>query len=248
MGTEAVGEPVRATVSVVSHGQGTLVRSLLRQLQEHAAPSVERVIVTCNIPEEEFLEGLHCGFPIELVRNRWPRGFGANHNAAFGRCGTPWFLVLNPDLRLPGDAIARLAQQAGPATGLLAPRIVEPGKPAPEPHRKLLTPLELVRRRLGRAAVTEPDWVAGMFMLFRADAFRAVGGFDEKFFMYVEDADICARLRLAGWGIGIDEGLRIEHDAQRASWRRWRPLLWHLASLARWWTSATFWRSLLRRA
>ena len=65
--------------------------------------------------------------------------------------------------------------------------------------------------------------------------------------MYVEDADICTRLRLAGWDVQVNETVRVFHDAQRASSRKWRPLGWHWASLLRWWVSAAFWSALIRR-
>jgi GT2 family glycosyltransferase len=79
-------------------------------------------------------------------------------------------------------------------------------------------------------------------MLFRSEAYRQIGGFDERFFMYGEDFDICARLRLAGWKLSIAEHLQARHDAQRASHSSKRHLYWHLTSLLKVWSSAAFWR------
>lgn len=236
------------TVSIVSHGQGELVRTLLADLDAVSHGSIAKVIVTLNIPEPQLAWDVPYKFALEIIRNADPQGFGANHNSAFGQCATEWFLVLNPDLRLLEDPIAPLIARAGQAAGLLAPRIVEPGKPDPEPHRTLLTPAELVLRRLRPpAAILSPDWVAGMFMLFRAAAFAQVEGFDSRYFMYVEDADICARLKLAGWEIEANDSVRVVHDARRASWRSHRALIWHVTSLMKWWTSAAFWRSFARQ-
>lgn len=237
------------TVSVVSHGQWAMVRPLIDQLHAHCWSSVDRIVLTVNIPETADLPR-HWDLPLEVVRNAAPRGFGANHNAAFQRCESPWFLVLNPDIRLDGDVLAELLARARPEAGLLTPRIQEPDKPQPEPHRDLLTPAELLRRRSpGHRPPRQPAWVAGMFMLLRREAFAAVGGFDERFFMYCEDFDLCARLRLAGWDLQVEESLSVLHDARRASNSSLKPLLWHLASFARVWTSPAFWRytALLRR-
>lgn len=236
------------TVSIVSHGQWPLVQPLLEQLGRLCGGSVAKIVLTVNVPED--IGALDGGVPVETIRNARPKGFGANHNAAFARCTTPWFLVLNPDIRLDTDAIANLLAQAQPEAGLLAPRIQEPGKPDPEPFRDVLTPLELLRRRLpDHRPPSQPAWVAGMFMLVRREAFAALHGFDERFFMYCEDFDFCARLRLAGWRLQIAEDVVVRHDAQRASNRSLRPLLWHLASFARLWSGATVWRyaALLRR-
>jgi N-acetylglucosaminyl-diphospho-decaprenol L-rhamnosyltransferase len=237
----------KATVSVVSHGHGSFVRRLLSNLDTNCSASIERVIVTINIPEEDVLQDVTCRFPVDIVRNAEPKGFGANHNAAFQRNNCAWFLVVNPDLRAEGDPIAALTERALDSTGLLAPRVVEPGKEGPEPRRGLLTPAEFLMRRLRPGfEAARAEWVAGMFMLFRASAFRSVGGFDERYFMYVEDADICARLRLAGWQIEVDNRVHVMHDAQRASHHQWRAMKCHLMSLMRWWTSAAFWRSVIK--
>jgi GT2 family glycosyltransferase len=238
----------KATVSIVSHGQALYVRKLLRDLDQTGAGRIDKVIVTVNIDEPDRLEDLQLAYPVELIRNERPKGYGANHNAAFQRCVSPWFLVLNPDVRIEGDAVARLLDEAPETSGVVAPRIVEPGKTEPEPRRALLTPFEIMGRWVWpRHDAPRAHWVAGMFMLFRAPAFRAVGGFDEKFYMYVEDADICARLHLGGWAVAVNESVRVLHDAQRASDRQWRALGWHWASLLRWWVSAPFWRLLARR-
>ena len=230
------------TVSIVSHGQWAMVRPLIDQLHAHCRSVVAQIVVTINIPEE----AQHCeqwDLPVEFIRNASPRGFGANHNQAFALCTSPWFLVLNPDIRLATDVLSPMVGQASPEVGLLAPRIREPGKIEPEPYRALLTPAELLRRRRPQhEPPRQPAWVAGMFMLLRGEAFAKVGGFDERYFMYCEDFDLCARLLLAGWQLRIAEDTFVMHEAQRASNAALRPLAWHVASLLRVWSSPAFWR------
>ena len=231
------------TVSIVSHGQLALILPLLDQLDAFSAQLIDKVVLTLNIPEADLLAGRRWSFPVERVDNAQPMGFGANNNQAFRRCATPWFLVLNPDIRFDRDVLAPLMAQARPDAGLLTPRILEPGKAAPEQHRRVLTPLEILRRRRpGYAIPAVPAWVPGLFMLFRAEAYAAVHGFDERFFMYGEDFDICARLALAGWRLQVGEDLLARHEAQRASRTSRRHLYWHVTSLLKVWTSAAFWR------
>ena len=234
------------TVSIVSHGQLALIQPLLEQLDRHCHGVVEKVLLTINIPEPEAeaattAQGFR--FPVERIVNAAPRGFGANHNQAFARCATDWFLVLNPDIRLDADVLTPLMAQAAPDSGLLAPRILEPGKKAPEQHRAIITPLEIVsRKKPGYAIPSVPEWIPGLFMLFRREAYAGVRGFDERFFMYGEDFDICARIRLAGWKIQIAESLLALHDARRASHGSQRHLYWHVTSLLKVWLSSAFWR------
>lgn len=239
-----VPSPRPITVSIVSHGQLALIRPLLEQLDRWSAGSVEKVVLTINVPESDSaIAGLNPRFPIERIDNPAPKGFGANHNAAFAHCATPWFLVLNPDIRLDGDVLAALVTQARHESGLLTPRILEPGKAAPEPHRAIITPLEiLTRRRATYEPPVVPAWIPGLFMLFRSKAYGQIKGFDERFFMYGEDFDICARTRLAGWQLQVAESLQARHDAQRASHSSRSHLAWHVTSLLKVWSSSAFWR------
>ena len=101
--------------------------------------------------------------------------------------------------------------------------------------------------------VTRPDrgewdepkdvlFATGSAMVVRADLYREVGGFDERFFMYGEDFDICARTQLAGWKLQVAEDLLALHDARRASRTSRRHLYWHVTSLLKVWGSGVFWR------
>jgi len=240
--TPSPNKPI--TVSIVSHGQLALIRPLLEQLDRFSHEVVERVVLTINIPEDDELEGLQWRFPVTRITNASPKGFGANHNQAFGDCDTPWFLVLNPDIRFDNDVLAPLLEQAALRSGLLTPRILEPGKTEPEQHRAIITPLEiLTRRRPGYPRPAVPAWIPGLFMLFRSQVYAQIQGFDEeRFFMYGEDFDICARTRLAGWELQVGEELLARHDAQRASRVSRKHLYWHVTSLLNIWRSGAFWR------
>jgi hypothetical protein len=90
------------TLSVVSHGQNTLVNRLLADVERVCADRVA-VVLTQNLPDREDFATAPLSCPVEVVVNAERKGFGANHNAAFARCRTPYFCVCNPDVRLPAD-------------------------------------------------------------------------------------------------------------------------------------------------
>lgn len=232
------------TVSIVSHGHWDVVAPLLRQLSDFCAGSIARVILTLNLPEPVEIDP-DLAFPVEVIENARPRGFGANHNTAFSHAAGEWFLVMNPDVRIDHDVIGTLLARAHARAGLLAPRIQEPGQDHPEPYRTLVTPAELIRRRKqDHTPPAFPSWIAGMFMLVRSAAYRQVRGFDERFFMYCEDVDLCVRLQLAGWRLQVATDRVIVHEAQRDSHSSFRALRWHLASFFKLWTSDAFWEFL----
>ncbi len=232
----------RITISIVSHGQLALIAPLLAQLDRFSAPAIAKVLLTINIPEPA-LAPVKYDFPLETIENARPLGFGANHNQAFVRCATPFFLVLNPDIRLESDILTPMLALEDARTGVMTPRIIEPGKTSPEAHRAILTPLEILTRRgANYLAPATPAWIPGLFMLFRSRAFADVGGFDARFFMYAEDFDICARLRLSGWRIAVASDLLALHDARRAARKDFKHFLWFVSSVLKVWLSPTFWR------
>ena len=151
--------------------------------------------------------------------------------------------MVNPDIRLSDDPFSALIDAADDARiALVTPRILAPDGRCEDFERALITPWGLIGRRFARTRVPAADWVAGMFMCIRSHAYQAVGGFDERFFMYCEDADLCARLRLQGWRFTVCDRASVVHDAQRASHRSPRHLRWHLGSLLKLWLSTAFWR------
>lgn len=241
------------TVSVVSHQQIDMIAMLLADLDQHCRSVIEKVVLTCNLPERLPFAPTDFSFRLEILNNAHPLGFGANHNQAFKRCETDWFLVLNPDVRLQSDVLSALLNQATPSTGLLAPQEQDVDGERVENLLGLITPWELVLRKLFDRTTPPPKrlgWVKGMFMLARSDAYRAINGFDTRYFMYCEDFDLCARMMLAGWTVDHHGDVNVAHSWQRASHTSYSHLKHHLQSLWRMWTSAAFWsyRSLLHQA
>jgi len=232
------------SVSLVSHGQGALVAAALADLARFAGPAGYEVILTLNLPERLPFSAGDFPFPLSVVENTQPQGFGANHNAAFRGAEGDWFCVMNPDIRMPENPFPRLLEALEQhQAAVVAPAVLSPAGQVEDSIRRFPTPLSLVGKFLGQedgrypfAVGDEPftaDWVGGMFMLFRADDFRRIGGFDEGFFLYYEDVDICARLWKAGRRVLACPGVQVIHDARRASRRRLRYMRWHFFSLAR---------------
>ena len=236
-----------------------MLHRLLRDIAAKPGLAQAQVIVTLNLAGEVFDPGGFAPLRIRVVQNAAPRGFGANHNAAFRLCGTSWFAVLNPDLRLPNDPFPALFAVAArsPEIAVIAPVVLgSDGRPE-DSVRTNLTPTSLFARHLlaRRKSMTVEApaqlrgsfyWLAGMFLLIRADIFRAVNGFDERFFMYCEDYDLCARVYMSGHALAVAHDASVIHDAQRSSHYSLRHLRWHLASLLRVWLSRSFWQVISR--
>lgn len=247
----ASGEAARhaITVSIVSHGHAEWVDRLVAQLLALHGGHVRHVVLTHNLPADPIPrpEG---GWPFRFTElfNSEPAGFGSNHNRAFLHCDTEFFCVLNPDIEL-GDPLvwSRLLDQLrAPSVGCAYPLLFNPDGTLQENERELVTPFALMRRHLLKRPQQHVDWVSAAFWLVRASAWRSLGGFDERFFMYCEDVDFCLRLQLAGWQLARAE-VTVRHSAGWQSRRLGPHLAWHLRSIARLWGTPDFRRFLARR-
>lgn len=242
MQPQEISVPTPVTISIVSHGQARLIRHLLGDLAR-IQPKNTDLLITINIPEDES-DYLDLPFPVKFIRNLSPQGFGANHNAAFSHSTSPVFAVVNPDIRLPTLSLSTLlAPFDDTSTAVVAPVVVNSRGELEDNVRRFPTFLGLVRRvftkrrtpdyTFGKTPITV-DWAAGMFLLFRSDAFAALGGFDSRrFYMYYEDIDICRRIHRKGWKVILHPGHTVIHDAQRASRRSIRHFYWHATSILR---------------
>lgn len=232
------------SVSIVSHGQGGLVGALLDDLSAHAGlPSFE-VLLTLNIPEVLPFAPESYPYPVRVISNPSPQGFGANHNAAFRQASGEWFCVMNPDIRLPTNPFPVMIEEIERRQGaVIAPMTTSPLGECEDSVRRFPTLLSLAAKAFGAGDGRYPyapgddtfaaDWVGGMFMLFRADEFRRLNGFDEGFFLYYEDVDICVRVWKTGGRVLACPKASVVHAAQRTSRRQARYMRWHACSMAR---------------
>lgn len=231
--------------SIVSHGQARLIAPLLNDLAKLPQKTFE-VIITINIPEDEKLYQEH-PFPIRIIRNPTPKGFGGNHNAAFAEASGSFFAVVNPDIRIECLDLSELLMPfQNENIAAVAPIVLSGEGKIEDSARRFPTFLRFVKRVILRKRISDyqlqkipfaVDWVAGMFIVFRPEAYREINGFDEhRFFMYLEDADICHRLHNNGWGVLVNPFVSVIHMAQRASRRSLRHMRWHVVSALRYLT------------
>ncbi len=235
----------KISISIVSHLQAGLLNDILHDLQAYCDTPLE-VILTLNVPEPLAFDVSEFKFPVHLIRNDHIKGFAANHNAAFRFARSDLFCVLNPDVRLEQDPFPYLnAMLSNPTIGVAAPLILNFAGEVEGSARKFPTPLSIFHKLLMRRPLLDypigdvavfPDWVAGMFMIFRAELYQMIGGFDEGYFLYYEDVDICWRLRRHGYDVALLPSVQVTHAARRTSHQDLQFLVWHVSSMLRFFT------------
>jgi N-acetylglucosaminyl-diphospho-decaprenol L-rhamnosyltransferase len=206
-------------IVIVAYNSGEYLRRSLAEL----AGGGHDVVVVDNASPDGRTAAACAGFErIRLIERARNDGFATAANAGVAATDAAWVLLVNPDAWPQGDAVAALLRcaQRDPRTGALGPLLVdEQGRPARSTIRPPLTPAALALwaavpkpvtraydlwRRASRAdGLRAGEFLQGAALLLRREAFDAVDGFDERFFMYGEDADLCQRLSAAGWGVEL---------------------------------------------
>ena len=221
---------------LVNYNSGGELRRALESIDRESAGPWEGVVV--DNASTDGSERTAVAFEsTQLLRNRENVGFGRGVNQGVAACTADRILIMNPDCRLATGALPPLMAvlDTDPRCAIAAPRILDPdgspqGNARGDPDmltglfgrtstlRRSLSGLDVARRNVITAdAPTEVDWVSGACMLVRRDALASVGGFDERYFMYWEDADLCRRLRDRGYTILYVPGSSAVHQVGQSS-------------------------------
>jgi GT2 family glycosyltransferase len=222
---------VSLDVGIVAYGSPGLLRGCLASLHEYAPARPMRVLVVDNAAPARVAEAVREFPQVELLEPGRNLGFAAATNAVIRRTDGEYFLALNPDTRVhAGTLDSLLALLDGHARiGLAGPRLVREDGSFDHAARRLFpTPLGAlghftgVGRRDGapaalaqyRAPAVERgpvDAVSGAFMLLRRRALDEVGLFDEGYWLYMEDLDLCYRLARASWVTWYEPSVEATH-------------------------------------
>jgi N-acetylglucosaminyl-diphospho-decaprenol L-rhamnosyltransferase len=239
---EKMGSAGKVTVSIISHGNMDDVKILLDDLSRHCDEHIGEIILTKNLYAEDIRGLRKFENRLWVIENTDPRGFGENHNQAAKNAKFPLFCVLNPDIRINTDILSSLVNNIADASvAAVAPIALNRFGVYDFNARRypsLIDPIIQIVKKFGlwKYKETEPsedfDWLAGCFILFDKMKYMSVGGFDEKFFMYLEDVDICRRLRDKGFELKLVNECYFIHNANRASKKNIKYFYIHLKSYA----------------
>ena len=217
--------PPQVSAILVNYNAGRELAGALRSIADELAGQRWEAVVVDNASSDGSV-GVVADFAphVRLAQNDENVGFARGVNQGLAATSGSLVLIMNPDCRLVGGAFALLRRELeqSDSYAIAGPRILNPdgsvqGSARGDPDmftglfgrttflRRLLPDLAVSRRNVissdvvhdGYGSVTV-DWLSGACMLARRAALRSVNGFDERYFLYWEDADLCRRLRALG--------------------------------------------------
>ena len=241
----------RLSVVIVTFNSAREIAGCLGALRDAAPRLPHDIVVVDNASADDTVALLTRDWSdVRVVINDANRGFGAAANRGIRATTGDRLLLLNPDARVTPGAIDRLLAvlDADPGVAIAGPRLVDDAGHAELSYGRHIGPVaELgqklrVRAQEGRWPMVGawierqtriaafPDWVSGACWVARREVLQSVGLFDERFFLYTEDVDLCARVRAAGHRVAFVPAAVVRHtrgasratvpDASNAHYRR----------------------------
>ncbi|CAH7134885.1 Glycosyltransferase family 2 protein [Vibrio chagasii] len=242
---------MKVYISIISHNHSDLIRNL--ECVDSLCDKFN-VIIKSNTPHDDF-SFLTDKARFYHVDEEYSLGFGRNNNTVFKYCidelgmkDNDIFIVLNPDVIISSDALANLVElmvaQPLPITAINLYRDCE-FKLYDHSVRRFPKLLDFIKSFSGfknetiinKASIsnnTNVDWAAGSFIGFYASHYKALKGFDEGYFMYCEDVDICFRSKLINKPVTYIPSIKAVHLGKHNN-RKIMSMhfLWHLKSVFR---------------
>lgn len=205
--------------------------------------------VSDNKSTDGTLQILFKNFPeITVLNNNCNKGFGAGHNKVIPSLNSKYHVIINPDIIIKEDVISNICKymEQNSDVGIVVPKVLhmdgtEQHLPKLSPKFKYLLggriPLlskyrdEYTMKHHDLSKPTYIDFCSGCFMVVRTDLFRKIGGFDDKFFMYFEDADLTKTIQKCGYKTVFYPYAKVYHAWSRASAHKIKFFLIQVSSM-----------------
>ncbi|HPI67144.1 MAG TPA: glycosyltransferase family 2 protein [bacterium] len=257
------------SIIILNYKTKNLVKQCLKNIARFSLPFDYEVIVVDNNSNDGLAEMMHDYFPgHRLILNHDNRGMGAGNNLGLAQARGEYLLILNPDVVVLDQAIENLWRFIHPRTqiGLVAPRLLNPNRTEQQSRYrfpKIFLLPALIRTGLKKiwrqqikeyfmedVSSAEPhkiDWARGSALMLRRSVLeRLTAGFDERFFMYMEDVDLCRRVWQSGYEVWyVPHSQMIHYYARESGANHWfldltRKMAWiHIISWIKyfwkWW-------------
>ena len=217
-------------------------------------------VVLCNSANQQYqqdVEAICKKYHVKFFGNQKNKGFGAGHNLIVRTFPSKWYICCNPDVIVRSNTIKELLNfgESHREAILLMPRVLSEDGSIQPLARRTLTPLRWLYRQAWRGLPslfrpfelrfdyyrTQPvDFVTGSFFAVKQSSFIKIGGFDEDFFLYSEDADLSYRAKLTGINYYVASA-EITHIWMTNRTRSYKTIIQELSSLMRYFNKHNLW-------
>ena len=237
-------ESIKISLAIVTHNEADKAAATAASVLAHCVKYPLDFYIIDNNSTDDTLDRLKYEEGLKIVRLDSNIGFGAAHNKALDFIDSDYHFIVNPDISVNSDVFADMVDYmiANPDVVISSPRILNSDgteqflpKSTPTFRRLFLGRLskkvrdEYIWKDKNLTEPTEIDFCSGCFFCIKTSVMKELGGFDERYFMYLEDADLTVRAKNIGKTVFLPD-IKVTHLWKRESARNLRLFFIHLSS------------------
>ncbi|MDC0177547.1 glycosyltransferase family 2 protein [Polaribacter sp.] len=233
------------TASIVLYNEK--IETLKKAVDSFLKTPLKKKLYLIDNSPENILENYFKNTEIEYIFVGKNIGFGKAHNLVLDKINSEFHLILNPDVEFSFNIILTLITELkrNSDVSFITPKVIYPNKELQYVCRKHPTLFDLLNRKLliskNKFQKNEyrnqnlekpffPEFIHGCFMLFKAEDFKNLKGFDKRYFLYMEDADLCRKIDKSGKKKLYYPKVEVIHQHQKGSSKKTKLLLYHISS------------------
>ena len=252
----------KLTISLITLNQVYHLKRLLPTLIASISEIDARILLVANRCQDDSVDFVKKNFPqIDVLENPAVTGYGGNHNLNLNRSDSEYFAIMNSDMLVNPDTFQKLIAYMGAnkKAGMLAPRVLNEDDSVQYLNKRYPSVFDLFLRKFYPSAfqkyfkrrmdayemrdtnyksTMEVPLLSGSFLFCRTAELKELNGFDEKFFLYFEDFDLCRRYQQAGFQTIFYPEAKAVHFWERSAHKSWKYALMFMNSarkyFARW--------------
>lgn len=212
---------------ILSYNTAQYLSECLSSVYQNVLGVVFEVVVVDNNSTDTSIHTVKTRFPkVKLIESRENLGFAKGVNKGVEHAKGDWVLLLNSDTRIHRDSLSELLgfAEKTPEAVIVGGRLKNKDGTTSSSYSSFYTPLRVFtllflpkKNEKDSRQPREVDWVSGGFALIKKDVFEEIGGFDPHFFMYIEDMELCYRLKKRGYKVYYDPKAAVDHVGQGSS-------------------------------
>lgn len=246
---------IHLSIITVGMNHKKYLESLYGSLYGEGRPDTEiEAIYVDNCSTDGSVEWLRANYPqVKMIKNSKPLGFGENNNKGVMASKGDYIAIINPDIILKKGSLDKLCQHlvGHPEIGIIAPQLLNPDYSIQYSVRSFLSPKLTFYRFITRGKddsnnkemreylckdldfeKSQPvDWAMGAALIMSRQTYAQLGGFDQNFFLYIEDEDICLRSWKLNKPVWYLPESKMIHNHQRSSTKMGKKTIMHMKSI-----------------
>lgn len=245
------------SMTIVAYHNYAQIKTAITSIEKYTAPGISKkiyisdnsVFESDSVEKLDFMNFLASYKDVEYIDNQANLGFGKGHNVVLDRIESDFHAIVNPDVEICEDVFSAILSymKKENTVGMVIPKIVDENGEIQAAYREYPTVFDMFirmfckpffKKRQAKHTLQDKDYntpfavpfAQGCFLVIRTAIFKSLGGFDDRYFMYMEDADLCRRVN-DQYCVIYYPGASVIHAWEKGSHKNMKLMKIHIKSM-----------------